>query len=545
MRLFVLTAMIAGEIYAQDAPPSPDPSKPILVVQGVVLDQDSRVPVPAARVSTTLAPGQSPGSIVVSGGATSGPSGEFQLLLNGAGNLTIVAQAPHYQIGRASVRDVTAGQSSVFVEVPVVRLQSLDGVLVDDETRKPIAGLAVELIGNSTDSIGLGALAQGTKAVSGPDGRFAIPDVARGEYFLRIVDQPAASIGAIPAKELEGDGRDKALEPSAGVLSYGTVVWPGRNADVPNEPGITVGPTPVDLGEIRLTKSKLLGLSALVAPCEDGASIQINLSRPSAQPLPLLTTRDITCGDGFQLLNLPDGTFTITAIQGFPQRRWASQSIDARARSPLRLALNAFVAVQISAQVEGATSDAAPPGVRFTLEPENRAAKVDAPATLPSGIFEATLYPGERYALTAQTGPKYYVKRLAYNGSGLPDVSGFTASTAPISQLTVTLSNAATIAVHLTEGGHPSKERIPMGLLRDGMTFAEFRKQFLRALDPSGAMTFTGLAPGTYRAVRTSPDQPQPTTEALFKAMLADSSRLSSPVTVDEGQTATITWDLP
>ena len=107
---------------------------------------------------------------------------------------------------RALVRDITAGQSSVFVEVPVVRLQTLGGVLVDDETRQPIAGLAIELIGSSSDP--LGGLV-GTKAVSGPDGRFAIPDVARGEYFLRIVDQPASSIGAIAAKALEGDGRDK------------------------------------------------------------------------------------------------------------------------------------------------------------------------------------------------------------------------------------------------------------------------------------------------------------------------------------------------
>jgi hypothetical protein len=550
MRLFFLIGIAAG-LRAQDGV---DPSKPQILVQGVVIDKDSREPVPGAQVSTTAMPGPKPGSITVSGGATSGASGEFQIRLNGdmrlsqAGGLILMVQAPHYQGGTASVRGITPGQSSVFVEIPLVRLQSLGGVLVDDETRKPIAGLAVELIGNgnSTDLMGLGALPRGTKTVSGADGRFSFPELPRDEYFLRISDNPAPSIGEIAAKDLEGDGRDKALEPPEGALSYGTIVYPGRNADIPDGSGVTVGPTPVDLGEIRLTRSRLQNLSGLVAPCEEGASIHINLTRRSdISGLGLLTTRDITCGEGFQLLNLPDGSFTVTGIQGFPQRRWVSQSIDAHTRSPLRLTLNAFVSVRISVEVEGAPPDAMPPAVRFAFEAENKAAKVDAPAMLASGIFEATLYPGEQYGLTMQGGPKYYVKRLVYDGSFLADVSGFTASTAPISQLRVVLSNAASIAVRITEGGNPSRTPITVLLLRGGMSFAEFRKQLLRPGYASGGMSFGGLAPGTYRAVRTGPDQPLPTTEALFQAMLADSSRLSPPATVDEGQAATITLDLP
>ena len=62
---------------------------------------------------------------------------------------------------------------------------------------------------------------------------------------------------------------------------------------------------------------------------------------------------------------------------------------------------------------------------------------------------------------------------------------------------------------------------------------------------PPAMASFEGLSPGTYRAMRVLPQQPLPTTEALFQAALADASRQSMSVIVDEGQTATITWDLP
>jgi hypothetical protein len=102
--VFVLIGIAAG-LHAQDAV---DPSKPQILVQGVVVDKDSHAPVPGARVSTTAMPGPTPGSIVVSGGATSG--GEFQMRLNQGSNLNLMVQASHYQGGQAQVRGITSGQ---------------------------------------------------------------------------------------------------------------------------------------------------------------------------------------------------------------------------------------------------------------------------------------------------------------------------------------------------------------------------------------------------------------------------------------------------
>ncbi len=543
MRLLILTpalavvAALSVRMFAQDVvlppgmvPSAPDPSKPMILVQGVVLDKDTREPIAGAQVS---------------GGAKTGPGGDFQLRTNPIQRLSVFAQADHYQAGSATVQ-ITADQAPVYVEVLLAHLQSLRGALVDDETRKPIAGLQVELVlmpGAAMDVMG-----RMTRAVSAEDGSFLFPELPRGEYFLRISDKPAIAIEEIPAKDLEGDGRDKALEPPEGAASYGTIVWPGRNADMPSTPGITLGSSAVDVGEIRLSRNKLTNLTGLAAPCEEGASLQVMVSRPSvAAALGLLTTRDLTCGDGFRLLNLPDGTMNLTALQGFPQRRWVSQSIDSRSRSPVRLTLNAFVTVEISVEVEDGRLEDLPPNLRVALSSSNTAIKVDNPAMLRPGAFEATLYPGEQYFLSVQAGPQYYLKRATYNASELTDLSSFTASTAGVSQLNLVLSNhAASVEVHVTHNGKPPAARPAIFLLKDGMSVEGFRRQLPRMPLVSGdGLVFTGLAPGTYRVAGASPEGVLPTTEALFDAMLKDPSRQSMPVTVDEGQTATINWDIP
>jgi hypothetical protein len=112
----------------------------------------------------------------------------------------------------------------------------------------------------------------------------------------------------------------------------------------------------------------------------------------------------------------------------------------------------------------------------------------------------------------------------------------------------VVSDKAAAVEVHLTSGGNPIKNSPTVILLKDGISFTDFFRvlqRYMRPVSSAGGISFVGLVPGTYRAVRTAPDQPLPTTEPLFQAMLVDASRQSMPVTVDEGQTATINWDVP
>ena len=530
-RAVIFAAAVIPAMLGQRQSARPEANIPEVVVVGTVVDKDSHAAVPGASVSVS--------GFYDNDSATSGGSGEFQFRLATTGPLTVSVRAAGYQ--RQEVRvAIATGQESVRVDLPIAKLQSIVGTVVDDETRKPIPGLQVSAVDPHGNSV--------TSAPTGPDGSFFLRDLPQGEYFLRIADKPEASIQSIPAKALEGVGRDKALKVPEGASSYGTIVWPGKNADIPMIPGIQVGNAPADFGEIRLTKTKLQNLSGTIAPCEEGASLQLSFSRPvtDAGSPTWQGRRDITCGDGFQILNIPDGTFTLSAVQGFPQRRWASQKIDAHTHGPLQLNLAPLVKVQISLAVEDGKTDDLPPNLRVVLYCDDRSLKIDAPAMLGPGEFEALLYPGERYTVGAPYGTKYFLKRLAYNGAELQDLSGFAASGAALSHLEMVLSpHGATVNVRIPRSATDAP--VTMRLVRDGMSFGEFRTgtfpQVVHVEPNESTHIFAGLHPGTYRAIRDSENPPKD--EASFRAMLADVSVQSSPVTVDEGQTATITWDLP
>lgn len=286
----------------------------------------------------------------------------------------------------------------------------------------------------------------------------------------------------IPAEQLAGDNRDKALEVPEGVESYGSVQWPQGSGE-----SIEVGGQPVDVGEIRVKKTKLQNLSALVGPCEEGATIDVTLAQSNLGPVVLpVATKDITCGSGFQVLNIPDGQFTLYASQDSPKTRRVWQTIDPLAPSPLRLNLAAFVSLQIGVEVDGRTLDDLPPGLKLSLKPRDPELGSQVLDQVSTGAFEATIYPGERYSITALSPPNYYLKRIIYGGTGQPSSSEFTASTAPASQLGIVLSNhAASVQVHVTSGGNPRSGLV--FLIREGITAAELSHGLLQNLGFSDA----------------------------------------------------------
>ncbi len=307
--------------------------------------------------------------------------------------------------------------------------------------------------------------------------------------------------------------------------------------DMPRTGGLKVSGGVLDAGEIRLVKRKLHNLSGVLLGCDSGASMQLLLAPPTRRDKTL--DHDLTCGDGFRILNLPDGSFTLSAVQAGPPRRFAFQPIDTASRGPLTLAMSAVLPVEIEVELEGVPREKLPDdlkSLRPELQPESAPVRISAPSKLLSGAFEADLFPGLRYLLSVLPLPvKYYLKQLSYNGVPLPDVTGFTAYGGTVELIFSDHPGALEARI---DGGNASY----LFAVRDGMSYADVMNQSLGSFrqlpGPAGSAKLQGLKPGRYRAFISPTFMPTP--EAFD-----DYLRQAASVTIEEDQTATVSLQSP
>jgi hypothetical protein len=487
-----------------------------ITIRGSVVDRDTHAPIPGAEVSLRSPLGG--GSAILADGA-----GRFEFQIQPGAPLAIAASAPGY--GTVS-RGITPGQSSIQIDLG--RVVGVMGRLIDDETGKPLRALRMEAMNRGSLEPVNGAERVTTSL---QDGSFLFDSLLPGEYFLRISSTPAPALQTIPAKDLAGENRAKALHPPEGALAYGILVWPGTTADIPQTSGLALTGGVTDVGNIRLARSKLRNIAGELLSCDQGASIQVLLVRQGGSATTRLVTLDTQCGAGFRISNLPEGAFTLAAIQGGPPRRFASLTLDPTARGPVALNMAQMVSVQMIVGLNGADGQDLPQdlkNVRLEIQPESAPVRVDAPDKLPSGEFEAHVFPGERYLLAAKLPPNYYVKEFSYDGVSSENVTSFTASAAPLSTLRLTLSNKAGIL----EARVSDSSQIY--IIREGMAFAE--AQFLlKAAPRDGKATFGNLRPGKYFVFTTRGAPPD------SQSSLDDYLRHSVSVTVEAGQTASVT----
>jgi len=496
-------------------------------IRGTVIDAGTHAPIPGAQVRLASYPASA--NILIADGA-----GKFEFQAPPGSKVSVSVSATGYSQS-AVARTLQQGESQIQIQIALNRVVDLKGRLVDDQSGKPIAGLRVEVITrNGLEPANRTGLA-GRAENSSPDGGFHFDDLFAGEYFLRISSLPAPALQAISAKELAGENRAKALQSSDGELGYGIVIWPGGTADIPESSGITITSGTMDIGDIRLTRSTLHDVAGELISCDEGASLQVMLLRKRGDGTARMATLDTECGAGFRVLNLPEGSLTLAAIQGGPPRRFASMPIDARARGSLALNLARMVSVQMLLEVGGAFGRDFPADLtstRFEIQAESAPVRIDAPDKLSSSEFEAHVFPGERYRLSAQLPPNYYVKQFSYSGVSSEDVTGFTAADAPLSTLRIVLSNRAGIL----------EARGPLGgqilLVREGASFAEARLSF-KAATRDGKATFTNLRPGKYFVFMTPGAAPD------SQASLDEYLRHSTAVTIEEGQRASVALDAP
>ncbi|HEY1760556.1 MAG TPA: hypothetical protein VGG72_34595 [Bryobacteraceae bacterium] len=510
--------------------PSLAQDPPALVpVQGVVLDKATRTPIPGAMVRVA-------GSIVEADGrlpaGTSDGGGRFEMTAPPGAGFNLAVSAAGYE--QYFQRQAPPGQNGSFIEVTLIRLAEVRGHIVDDETRKPIPGIHAALVRpDLRQGDGFSVLGDPNWGKIQDDGSFDFKNLTQGDYYLRIESTPRAVLQEVPAKDLAPETRDRALEVPEPIEGYGIVMWPGGDADISQAPPVHIASDVVDLGEIRLRRYKLHNISGTLEGCETGAGLQVLLLGKSGLSTLRLAALDTSCGSGFRILNLSEGTFTLVA-QGGPPRCFVSQPINGGTRGPLLVNVSPAVSVRIFIDVEGVARENFPADLarlNIALTPENAPVKIDAPdqAATP-GEYEAHLFGNERYRLTVNPPSAYFLKSIAYNGVSSDDLTGFTAVQG-LSTLRLLMSNhPGSVEVQ----GPP---RTAVYMLKEGVKFADLNPGDRRVFQQTGAdgkAQFSGLSPGTYHAVLA--EGPLPFSQAGLDAMPH-----SAAVTIEEGQTATVT----
>jgi hypothetical protein len=512
----LLASFALAAAFGQNTPPP-------VSLQGIVIDKASRTPIAGARVSVFGLGANGPNTPAVLPAFTDG-GGSFAMSLPAGSVLTLLVSLTGYEPYQQ--RQLTTGDKNVFLEIALDRLAEIRGRLIDDESRKPAAGVHVTAV--RADGLQMAALMKG--AITPNDGGFDFKDVNRGDYYLRIEGTPGPLFQSIPAKDLAGEGREKALQVPEPAEGYGIVAWPEEGGSA-----LHTASDVMDVGDIRLRRRKLHNLSGVLGGCEEGGSLQVLLLRKNGGT-DRLADLDSACGNGFRILNLPDGAFTLIA-QGGPPRRFVSQSIDGLTRSPVAVNVSTAVTVRMFLEVEGVLRGDLPQDlqdVRIALTAETAVLKIDSPARLAPDEREALLFGNERYRMLVTPPPSYYLKQVFYNGVEQEDAAHFTAVAAASSTLRLVLAkNPAAVEVQGPPGAM-------VFLVPDGLKFVDF--DIARATTPVGAegrARFAGLGPGKYRAFVAAGVLPT-TQERLEEAM-----RGAQEVTVAAGQTVSVTLALP
>ncbi len=514
--------------FAQDAP-QPVP------IQGVVLEKGSRAPVAGARVNVSIInniPSPTPALLV----ATTDGGGHFEMTVPGGATFNLIVSAAGYE--GFQQRQPAAGQNGAFVEVTLDRLAEIRGRLVDDETRKPIAGVGMALVRSDLPTVSMRLLPVLVGLTTLDDGSFSFKNLTRGDYYLRIQANPSPVMQEIPANDLAPETRDKALEVPEPAEGYGIILWPGEDADAPKAPPLHLVSDLMDVGDIRLRRYKLHNLSGVLGSCPEGAGLQVLLLGKNGASTVRLADLDTACGSRFRILNLPEGTFTLVA-QGGPPRRFVSQVFSGATRGPLLLNVSLAVSVQILIEVECVDGGNFPGDltrVNIALTSENAPVNIDPPDRISPSEYEAHLFGNERYRMSVSPPSAYYLKRLSYNGVDSEDLTGFTAVPGALSTLRLVMSN------------HPgiievqAPPRTAVYLLKEGAKFADFNLNDRRTFQQVGAdgeARFAGLSPGRYHAFLA--DGPLPSSQDGIDERLLH----STAVTVEEGQTASVTLEAP
>lgn len=547
-------------------------------VVGRVLDANNQ-PIVGAKVTLRVFAPLKPGTIVSvvsprptleSPTAQTDANGRFEFTVHNRGSMQIAAEAPGYIAPDPRISSMAGRPSSSFqfpadkdtytVDIVLLKTGTLEGILVDAESEKPITGVTV---GAPLRTFARGeALFMGQVAAvaAGPDGRFLIKGLPPGDYVLRIDSEPKIWI------EAQARSQDAEL-PEAASLGYGQLYWPAMEP-VP-QPWNTfklLSGADLNLGKIRIRRLPLHTVlaSAREFTCKEGDTLSVMLSRITPYSTNTIASKEIPCGD-FRMSNVPEGSYRLELMRwssekvqvGNLQSRTAledaSEPLDVRKNGRIQLVAQRPVTLTGTVAVGNAVKDDLPDDFKkcgVFLRPVTKVpvAGEAMPASVgPKGTFEvAQLFPANTYSLTLFGFPadSYYIKQVSYNGTELADpemvplVAGL-----PAHSLQILLSpRPASFAGRIDLGTRDDASGFTVVLVRDlGDTARRLRGLIKLAADEQGRVTRTGLPAAAFYAFAL----PNDSLAALERPGVLD-ALLSAALRVNlsEGQTASVTVPL-
>ena len=490
-------------------------AQPAPEIRGVVLEPGGNQPVVGAEVALRYIGAEQPRMM---GGpqpqpiatTTTDAAGAFAFALDKVGYYSVAAKkdgfnSPGEEPGMPSSARfmITADAPRADARLFLSRAGTITGRIVDEETRKPVAGLRV--VASRRVNFGGRYIYMGGSATTDADGHFHVGNLLTGDYVLEIAPQKQGKERVL-ARFTEDDAKivDQDVEHT---------FWPGGHGQEMASPMNLGSGATLDFGQIAIRKVPYYRVRLHVTQwsCGEGETATVyeyfvgwqgdNYTRDLA-PVP--------CGSDVLVTGFARGNYNliVSADKGTRETRGtAVVPVNVLDRN-----LTVTGAVVPGAEVQGSfvTEEGAQQPdfskLSIWLDPIGglRRSETVTPAKADAkGQFRLTgITAVNQRPMISGAGPAHYVKEIRYNGQVVRDGIIPMAQPAMSHSVTIVLDDKpATLTGVVKDGDNPARAPwvvLARWPLTPGQVFIPAQAV---AGDDSGRYQLTGLAPGEYRLV--------------------------------------------
>ncbi len=495
-------------------------------VEGKVLDSATRLPVPGAHV--ILARTEKSGTLADPGlydtkpsagdpdpaadrlAVLTGNDGVFRFAIQAPARFALFVDAPGYvrtQAGMTSYQ-LKPGVPIADISIRLTHELSISGRVVDDETGKPVPGLAV--LAYRYRSSGRPGVPNGGMANTDENGSFVLDRMDPGDYWLEVRYPLRARIGK--PKPVE-DFRH------AGQKTYASTWYPGVARAEESAPVRVVEGVVIEGLELKVARRRTAAIRGRVLGDISGeASLMLTSigRRANARAFMVAATGKVGVGDEFEIEHLAPGLYSLMAdLPGRTpaQRRWATMTFDVDEENQDGLDLHLRPAIPIRGHVRIRDREVRPDNPVLPFEDMRVGLQhltgwgimgESGPALVNSkdGSFAFDYVIADSYRISLTNPQGYAVHEVRYNKALQPHGVFTIDSQTDTQELDITLAPAnASVLATATDGSRPTAGAtvllVPDPVEEDAIELGTGLRK--AQADGDGHATIDGLLPGKYR----------------------------------------------